>query len=86
MGDKTKGIYQKFTVVRTDGTSAPGEKHHGCRYFVLDVDHDPFAVSALEAYARSCEREYPKLAHDIWQMLNPNIDFGPYSARYRKGR
>lgn len=65
MGDKTKGIYNKFHVERTDGKSAPGEKHEGCAYFVLDIDHDPHAIPALRAYADSCEAEFPLLARDI---------------------
>lgn len=65
MGDKTRGLYNKFRVERTDGTSKPGGKHHGCDYFVLDVTHDPFAIPALSAYAEACEKEYPLLADDI---------------------
>jgi len=65
MGDKTRGFYDKFLVTRTDGQSAPGRKHHGCAYFVLDVDHDPHAVAALRAYADSCEADYPLLARDV---------------------
>ena len=34
--DKNKGLYQKYRVERTDGSSAPGCKHEKCRYFVLD--------------------------------------------------
>lgn len=30
MGDKTRGIYHKFNVTRTDGSSAPDGKHDGC--------------------------------------------------------
>jgi hypothetical protein len=65
MGDRTRGIYNKFHVTRTDGKSEPGEKHHGCTYFVLDIDHDPHAIPALEAYANSCASEYPLLALDV---------------------
>lgn len=65
MGDKTRGLYEKFTVIRNDGKSALGQKHHGCFYFVLDCDHDPHAKAALEAYAKSCESEYPPLASDV---------------------
>lgn len=68
MGDKSKELYGKFVVQRTDGKDAPGEKHHDCRYFVLDVDHDPHAKAALEAYATSCEAEYPLLAADLRGM------------------
>lgn len=75
MGDKTRGIYHKFDVQRVDGSSRPGEKHDGCFYFVLDLDHDPHAKAALKAYAKSCRKEYPKLAAD----LDANVaqcDFG----------
>ena len=71
MGDKTRGIYNKFNVTRTDGKSELGEKHHGCRYFVLDVDHDPHAVAALLAYAASCEADYPAIAADVRAMARP---------------
>lgn len=71
MGDKRRGLYEKFTVTRTDGTSAPGGKHDGCRYFVLDVTHDPFADAALQAYATACRRDYPLLAEDITTMRMP---------------
>ena len=59
------GIYNKFTVTRTDGTDAPGEKHDGCDYFVIDVTHDRHAAAALLAYAHSCADEKPELARDL---------------------
>ncbi len=59
------GLYEKFEVTRTDGRSAPGEKHDGCEYFVLDLDHDPHALPALKAYEDSCRADYPALADDI---------------------
>lgn len=65
MGDKTKGLYGKFVVRRTDGRDQPGEKHDGCEYFVLDLSHDPHAYRALMAYAASCSEEYPLLAGDL---------------------
>lgn len=65
MDKHSVGLYEKFRVERTDGKSAPGEKHSGCRYFVLDLDHDPHAAPALKAYAESCESEYPNLAADL---------------------
>lgn len=66
MTDKTKtGLYNKFVVTRTDGTSEPGKKHEGCEYFVLDTTHDKHAYAALLAYAESCEPEYPALARDL---------------------
>ena len=67
MGDKTRGLYPegKFIVRRKDGTDAPGGKHDGCEYFVLDMTHDPHARSAILAYAQSCEADYPLLAADL---------------------
>jgi len=69
MGDKTRGLYGKFNIVRRDGTSEPGGKHHGCEYFVLDLTHDQHARAALAAYMRSCQVEYPLLAADLRALL-----------------
>lgn len=70
MKDANPGVYFKFLVERTDGKSAPGEKHFGCQYFVLDCDHDPYAKSALLAYADACQGKFPKLAEDARRMAN----------------
>lgn len=68
--DKHKaGLFNKFNVERTDGKSAPGQKHEECEYFVLDIDHDPHALPALKAYADSCEADYPVLAKDLRAKL-----------------
>ena len=64
---KKRGLYNKFTVFRNDGRSEPGEKHDGCSYFVLDLNHDPYAAPALKAYAEACKLEYPALAKDLLQ-------------------
>lgn len=66
---KPGGVYEKFKVERTDGRSEPGEKHHGCTYFVLDLNHDKHAIPALRAYAKSCAKEYPELAADLKRAL-----------------
>jgi hypothetical protein len=65
MSDTQKGLYQKYRVERIDGSSEQGRKHESCAYFVLDLDHDPYALPALKAYARACRKEYPSLAHDL---------------------
>lgn len=65
MGDKSRGLYEKFKVERTDGTSAPGGKHEGCQYFTLDIGCDPYAIPALLAYYEACKAEYPRLGIDI---------------------
>lgn len=71
MGDKTKGLFNKFHVMRMDGRDLPGEKHAWCKYFVLDLTHDPHAVPAIRAYAESCRADYPALAADL-DRLFPN--------------
>lgn len=69
MGDRNRGLYEKFRVARNDGQSAPGEKHDGCECFVLDLTHDPHAVPALKAYAESARQDgYELLADDLMEM------------------
>lgn len=62
-------MYPKYIVTRRDGGSQPGKKHEHCQYFVLDLDHDPFAVDALRAYAYACVAEYPALADDLLNQV-----------------
>lgn len=72
MGDKSRGLYPegKFVVLRKDATDAPGGKHDGCGYFVLDVTHDPHAIPALCAYAESARGDgYELLADDLDSMV-----------------
>ncbi len=74
MGNPNKGVYRKFEVRRTDGRDAPGEKHDGCSYFVLDLVHDKHAIPALKAYAKSCRREFPALAKDLnWALSTQHV-------------
>lgn len=61
----SNGLYRKFKVTRTDGSSKRGGKHEKCSYFVLDLVHDPFARTALEAYTKACEIKHPDLAEDL---------------------
>jgi len=65
MGDKSRGLYKKFSVHREDLTDERGRKHWRCEYFVLDLTHDPHAAPALRAYAESCATDYPKLRTDL---------------------
>jgi len=62
---ENQGLLNRFVVTRTDGKDRPGGEYEGCRYFVLDVDHDPYARAALAAYAGVCEGRYPALARDL---------------------
>ncbi len=80
MDDTKRGLYRKYKVSRTDGSSKPGEKHDGCEYFVLDLEHDKHAKAALKAYAKSCAREFPALAKDLLEMMKPTPDCGCRSA------
>lgn len=69
--DQERGIYGKYRVERIGGT--PG-KHDQCFYYVLDLDHDVFALPALRAYAEACRDEYPALAADLDRLTGE--DFG----------
>lgn len=73
---KYTGLYRKFKVERTDGSSAPGGKHEHCEYFVLDLTHDKFAIPALQAYAKACRGEYTALACDLIDKVAKMISEG----------
>lgn len=70
--DQNRGLYGKYKVERIDGKSGPGQKHEECDYFVLDINHDPHARKALQAYIDSLywSREYPELMKDLNYKLN----------------
>ncbi len=62
MNDEERGLYRKFSVKRLNDKK---RKHVGCSYFVLDLNHDPYAAAALRAYADACEAAFPALASDL---------------------
>lgn len=64
--DQQRGLYGKYRVEKVNG------KPIG-RCFVLDYDNDEHARVALEAYADSCESEFPALAADLYRQLG--IDY-----------
>jgi len=66
--DPERGVYHKFWVRRTDGSSNSRGKHERCKYFVLDWDHDPFSVPAARAYAAACQSEYPEFSKDLLDL------------------
>ena len=66
---KDRGLYRKFRISRTDNRDEPGEKHCSCEYFVLDWDHDPHALAAIEAYIQSCQKDFPRLAMELGHKL-----------------
>jgi len=61
-----QGMFSKFHVERVDGSSAKGGKHHGCRYWVLDLDHDKHAPAAMRGYAEDCKETHPVLSAEIF--------------------
>lgn len=73
MNAREQGLYPKFNVTRTDGRDAPGEKHHGAEYFVLNMSTDPHAIPALSAYAEACREEYPALAADLSRTIGKKV-------------
>lgn len=82
MGDKKRGLYGKFNITRTDGSSEPGGKHEECHYFVLDFNHDPFAFPALEAYADACKQDgYDQLAADLREKIEIHRDAWEWPRR-----
>lgn len=68
--DREKGLYGKYRVERIGGT--PG-KHRDCYYYVLDLEHDAYALPALRAYADVCETAYPALAHDLRVLVENRV-------------
>jgi hypothetical protein len=73
-GDRERGLYGKYIIHRSDGSSGSGGKHEQCDHFVLDLTHDRHALAAISAYALSCEAEYPALYDDLIDKI----------ARYNK--
>lgn len=63
--ERSEGLKRKYLVERADGSSGPGGKHENCEYYVLDLKHDKYAKTALEAYVQACEDEFPDLARDL---------------------
>ncbi|GGX01692.1 hypothetical protein [Undibacterium macrobrachii] len=64
-----QGVFNKFIVRRVDGSDANGGKHHGCRYFVLDLDHDVNAPAAMRAYAEKCKESHPALSQELFAQF-----------------
>jgi hypothetical protein len=72
--DRERGIYPKYMISRLDGSSEPGKKHEKCRYFVLDLDHDPHATPALFSYATSARADgYEQLAGELFAQIQPYL-------------
>lgn len=78
--DRNRGMYNRYYVNRVDGQDSFGFKHHGCKLFVLDLNHDEYARVAALAYAAACERDYPLLARDL--RLHAERKAAPAWSRY----
>lgn len=75
--ERDLGLYEKYLVKRTDGSSEAGGKHENCGYYVLDLVHDRFAIPALAAYAEACKDEFPALAADLRRLIAPTPHVDP---------
>ena len=60
----TKGLYSKYVVFRKDGEPAEGV------FFVLKPEKDLHARVAVKAYADACKGDDPKLAKDLYDLLD----------------
>jgi hypothetical protein len=69
MSEPDRGLYEKYIVRRSDGADSPGGRHDGCRYFVLDLDCDPYALPAIVAYFVACQATHPLLALDLATII-----------------
>lgn len=75
-GDEARGLYPKYGVRRLND---PAGKHDGCRFFVLDPQHDPIARAVLAAYmVEARNRGLQELGDDIgaWLKSLPPLEGG----------
>lgn len=56
----SNGLQERYRVEKVHD---PKGKHRGCRYFVLDPQHDPLARIALAAYADAAARSVVNEGH-----------------------
>jgi len=64
-----EGLYHKYQVTRADGSDAPGGRHHGCRYLVLDLTHDPSARFAARMFAEDIADSRARLSAALLALL-----------------
>jgi len=67
-GREFEGLNQKYRVERVDGTGPTGQ-HVDCRYFVLDLSHDPAARTVALHFAELVQNERPNLAADLRRLV-----------------
>lgn len=63
---KDRGLEKRYEVKRLND---PAKKHKDCKYFVLDPQHDKYALPALKGYAQSVLFEYPTLGREILEWI-----------------
>lgn len=68
--DARRGLYRKYEVMRTDGSTGRGGRHEHCRHFVLDLTHDPHARYAALMYAEAIVDTNPILAADLKRSVD----------------
>ena len=56
-----QGLYQKYEIKKTDGSPVDPK----AEYFVLRLDTDKHAISAVAAYARSVHEDNPQFADEL---------------------
>lgn len=61
MREEGKGLYGKYKVEKADGSPTDPE----ARYFVLRIDTDAAARSALRLYCKEIKESAPELARDL---------------------
>ena len=61
-----KGLYNKYTITKTDGTPVDPNAD----YFVLRLDTDKFARSAMRFYAMAIQQDNPTLSKEILEKCN----------------
>ncbi len=60
-----QSIYHKFNVRRTDGKDDPGQKHDGCDYLIVDLNHDEQALAILDFAAYRYASTRPTYAESL---------------------
>lgn len=68
----TDRLLEQYEVHRRDqAENDPYSIHYGgCAVMVLDLDHDPLAVIAAEAYADACQESHPAFAAALRRVID----------------
>ena len=69
MSDPTRGLYDKFHVRRTDGQSAPGQKHDGCKYFVVPKTRTDWWLEKINGNKSHDIKNIETLSSEGWKVV-----------------